>query len=53
MRALITRSCAIVPTMLVALVFVKSEASLDVLDEWLNVLQSLEIPFALNPHQTS
>lgn len=49
LRALITRSCAIVPTMVVALVFNRSEASLDVLNEWLNVLQSIQIPFALIP----
>ncbi|KAI7756174.1 hypothetical protein M8C21_017448, partial [Ambrosia artemisiifolia] len=49
LRALITRSCAIVPTMIVAVVFNKSEASLDVLNEWLNVLQSIQIPFALIP----
>ena len=49
LRALITRSCAIVPTIIVALVFNRSEASLDVLNEWLNVLQSVQIPFALIP----
>ncbi|KAJ4701662.1 Metal transporter [Melia azedarach] len=49
LRALITRSCAIVPTMIVALVFNTSEASLDILNEWLNVLQSIQIPFALIP----
>lgn len=48
-RALITRSCAIIPTMIVALIFDTSEASLDVLNEWLNVLQSVQIPFALIP----
>lgn len=48
-RALITRSCAIIPTIIVALVFNKSESSLDVLNEWLNVLQSVQIPFALIP----
>ncbi|KAL0392097.1 UNVERIFIED_CONTAM: Metal transporter Nramp2 [Sesamum radiatum] len=48
-RALITRSCAIIPTIVVALVFNKSESSLDVLNEWLNVLQSIQIPFALIP----
>ncbi|KAL0432552.1 UNVERIFIED_CONTAM: Metal transporter Nramp2 [Sesamum latifolium] len=48
-RALITRSCAIIPTIIVALVFNKSESSLDVLNEWLNVLQSIQIPFALIP----
>ncbi|CAI0464892.1 unnamed protein product [Linum tenue] len=41
LRALITRSFAIVPTIIVALVFNKSEASLDVLNEWLNVLFAL------------
>ncbi|KAL8030062.1 hypothetical protein ABFX02_14G263400 [Erythranthe guttata] len=49
LRALITRSCAIIPTIIVALVFNKSESSLDVLNEWLNVLQSVQIPFALIP----
>ncbi|XP_073279695.1 metal transporter Nramp2-like isoform X2 [Primulina huaijiensis] len=49
LRALITRSCAILPTIIVALVFNKSESSLDVLNEWLNVLQSIQIPFALIP----
>ena len=48
-RALITRSCAIVPTMIVALVFDTSEDTLDVMNEWLNVLQSIQIPFALIP----
>ncbi|CAA2944881.1 metal transporter Nramp2-like [Olea europaea subsp. europaea] len=49
LRALITRSCAILPTIMVALVFNKSDSSLDVLNEWLNVLQSIQIPFALIP----
>ncbi|KAF5463712.1 hypothetical protein F2P56_013856 [Juglans regia] len=48
-RALITRSCAIVPTMIVALVFDTSGGTLDNLNEWLNVLQSVQIPFALIP----
>ncbi|XP_041000665.1 metal transporter Nramp3-like [Juglans microcarpa x Juglans regia] len=49
MRALITRSFAIIPTIIVALVFDTSEGTLDVLNEWLNVLQSVQIPFALIP----
>lgn len=49
LRALITRSCAIIPTLFVALVFDASESSLDELNEWLNVLQSIQIPFALIP----
>ncbi|GFZ18798.1 NRAMP metal ion transporter 2 [Actinidia rufa] len=48
-KALITRTFAIVPTMIVALVFDTSEETLDVLNEWLNVLQSVQIPFALIP----
>ncbi|XP_042064944.1 metal transporter Nramp3-like [Salvia splendens] len=48
-RALITRSCAIIPTLIVALIFDTSDASLDILNEWLNVLQSVQIPFALIP----
>jgi Mn2+/Fe2+ NRAMP family transporter len=49
MRSLITRSFAIVPTMVVALYFNASDSALDVLNEWLNVLQSIQIPFALIP----
>lgn len=49
LRALITRSFAIVPTMIVALIFNKSETTLDFFNEWLNVLQSMQIPFALIP----
>ncbi|PIN18385.1 Mn2+ and Fe2+ transporters of the NRAMP family [Handroanthus impetiginosus] len=49
MRALITRSFAIIPTLVVALVFDTSEDSLDILNEWLNVLQSIQIPFAVIP----
>ncbi|KAE8704143.1 Metal transporter Nramp5 [Hibiscus syriacus] len=49
LRALITRSFAIVPKIIVAIVFNTSEASLDTLNEWLNVLQSIQIPFALIP----
>lgn len=49
LRALITRSCAIIPTIIVALIFDTSETLLDELNEWLNVLQSVQIPFALIP----
>ncbi|XP_008780919.2 metal transporter Nramp6-like [Phoenix dactylifera] len=48
-RALITRSFAIVPTIIVALFFDTSDSALDILNEWLNVLQSVQIPFALIP----
>ncbi|XP_010529210.1 PREDICTED: metal transporter Nramp5 [Tarenaya hassleriana] len=49
LSAFITRSFAIVPTMIVALMFDTSESSLDVLNEWLNILQSMQIPFAIIP----
>nr|ADE77811.1 unknown [Picea sitchensis] len=49
LRAVITRSFAIVPTVIVALMFDTSEDKLDVLNEWLNVLQSMQIPFSLIP----
>ncbi|KAG6605195.1 metal transporter Nramp3-like [Cucurbita pepo subsp. pepo] len=49
LRALITRSFAIVPTIIVALVFETSDGMVDILNEWLNVLQSIQIPFALIP----
>ncbi|XP_021907986.1 metal transporter Nramp3-like [Carica papaya] len=48
-RAMITRSCAIIPTIIVALVFDSSGELLDTLNEWLNVLQSVQIPFAIIP----
>lgn len=46
---MITRSFAILPTITVALFFNTSESALDVLNEWLNVLQSVQIPFSLIP----
>ncbi|XP_078430300.1 metal transporter Nramp3.2-like [Wolffia australiana] len=48
-RSLITRSFAIVPTIVVALIFDSSDSMLDTLNEWLNILQSVQIPFALIP----
>jgi len=45
-RLLITRSVAIVPAVLVSLI---PHGNLDGLDEWLNVLQSVQLPFALLP----
>eukprot|EP00850_Spirogloea_muscicola_P005411 SM000024S07873 [mRNA] locus=s24:1060203:1063531:- [translate_table: standard] len=47
-RVLLTRSVAIVPTITVALAF-DNDNHLDVLNEWLNVLQSMQLPFALIP----
>ncbi|KAL0294178.1 UNVERIFIED_CONTAM: Metal transporter Nramp2 [Sesamum angustifolium] len=49
LRSLITRSCAILPTIVVAIVFNRSEELLDVVNEWLNVLQAVQIPFAVVP----
>ena len=46
-----SRSLAIVPTLFVAVVYQKSW-ELDVLNEALNVLQAIQIPFALIPVST-
>ena len=49
-RVAITRSVAIAPTFLVALLYAgKADNTLDVMTEWLNVLQSIQLPFALIP----
>ena len=49
-RVAVTRSVAIVPTLAVSLLFrQRSNNALDVLTEWLNVLQSIQLPFALIP----
>lgn len=45
-RVAITRCIAIIPSVLVAIL---ATDYLDVLDEWLNVLQSIQLPFALIP----
>ncbi|XP_046553188.1 metal transporter Nramp4-like [Haliotis rubra] len=51
-RVLVTRSIAMVPTIAVALL---ATTELDQLNSWLNVLQSVQLPFALLPilHFTS
>ena len=48
-RIAITRSAAIAPTLLVALAFRNQDTKLDSLNEWINVLQSVQLPFALIP----
>ncbi|PKU71752.1 metal transporter Nramp2-like [Dendrobium catenatum] len=48
-RALITRSCAVVPAIIVALCFDSSDTTVDALNESLNSLQSIQVPFALIP----
>jgi len=45
-RVLLTRSIAIFPALAVS--FINSE-DLEVLDNWLNILQSVQLPFALIP----
>jgi len=45
-RVLLTRSIAIIPAVIVALT---ATDHLDDLDEWLNVLQAVQLPFALVP----
>ncbi|KAL9237979.1 hypothetical protein vseg_012464 [Gypsophila vaccaria] len=49
LRAIITRSFAIIPTMVLVLIFDRSDGAMDTLNEWLNVLQSMQIPFSLIP----
>lgn len=48
-RTVVTRAVAIFPTVIVALIFNSAENQLDNLSEWLNVLQSIQLPFALLP----
>lgn len=48
LRILVTRAVALVPTLLVALLS-QNATALDVLNQWLNLLQSLQLPFALIP----
>ncbi len=50
-RVMITRSIAIVPALIFAVYSTRSADShtLDSLDEWLNVVQSIQLPFAVLP----
>jgi Mn2+/Fe2+ NRAMP family transporter len=48
LRAAITRSVALVPTLIVALVYAGT-TQMDALNQALNVVQSLQLPFALIP----
>merc|ERR1719499_77665 len=45
-RTLLTRSIALVPSLLFAISFT---ANMDTMNEWLNVQQSVQLPFALTP----
>lgn len=50
LRVTITRCIAILPTLFVAVVYRNSKSNeLDELNEWLNVLNSVQLPFALIP----
>lgn len=48
-RVLITRSVALVPAMFVAFIAQADPESTDRLGQWLNVLQSVQLPFAILP----
>ena len=52
-RALVTRAVALVPTVAVALMFDEdgsgTATSLDRMNQWLNILQSVQLPFAIIP----
>lgn len=49
-RISVTRLIAIMPTLFVAIIYRDSKGNeLDTLNEWLNVLNSVQLPFALVP----
>jgi Mn2+/Fe2+ NRAMP family transporter len=54
-RVLITRSIALIPALTIAVITEDHPDAADQLGEWLNVLQSIQLPFALLPilHFTS
>lgn len=51
-RVLITRSVALAPTLLVAIIS-RVPNQLDHLNQWLNILQSIQLPFAVIPVRPS
>jgi len=48
-RVAVTRSVALIPSIVVALATTHNRTIADKLDEWLNVLQSMLLPFAILP----
>ena len=54
-RVMITRTVAIGPAIAVAIISSSNATAGDVLNEWLNILQSVQLPFAVLPvlHFTS
>lgn len=49
LRMLVTRGVAICPTLFVALTARSDSTRLDVLNQWINILQSVQLPFAVIP----
>jgi natural resistance-associated macrophage protein len=47
-RALVTRAVAIAPTLLVSL-YARDSTRLDAFNQWLNILQAVQLPFAVLP----
>ena len=47
-RVVVTRTVALAPTLLVALL-ANAPNQLDILNQWLNILQSIQLPFAIIP----
>jgi len=48
-RALVTRAVAIAPTLLVSIYARDDSTRLDVFNQWLNILQAVQLPFAVLP----
>ena len=48
-RAVFTRSFALIPSLIVAIAFGHHASLFDKVNEWLNVLQSIQLPFAVIP----
>ena len=51
-RVVLTRSVALAPTLLVAVIS-RVPNQLDHLNQWLNILQSIQLPFAVVPVRPS
>ncbi|GAB4814358.1 hypothetical protein N2152v2_001404 [Parachlorella kessleri] len=49
LRTLISRAVALCPTLLVALRYRHDSTKMDDLNQWLNILQSIQLPFAVIP----
>lgn len=49
LRTLLTRAVAVCPTLAVALAYRHDTTKMDDFNQWLNVLQSVQLPFAVIP----